>query len=102
MRQSIPNVLAASASSEYDASPAKFAAPTFADEVRALRESLGLSQVEFAQMYDIPVSNLRNWEQTSRKTYPDSAARLLISMIKLDPKKVAELVELGRQTKPAG
>ena len=65
------------------------------DEVRALRERLKLSQVDFARRYNIPIGNLQNWEQASRGTRPDAAARLLIKMIKADPERVAEIVSLA-------
>lgn len=66
--------------------------PTFAEEVKTIRLSLGLSQEAFCQRYRIPIANLRNWEQAGRKVQPGTAARLLIEMIKVDPERVAQIV----------
>jgi putative transcriptional regulator len=66
---------------------------SLSDELRSLRLRLRLTQEEFADRYAIPIGNLQNWEQASRSTRPDAAARLLIKMIKADPDRVAALVE---------
>lgn len=70
----------------------------FAEEVRALRASLSLTQEGFCERYHIPISNLRNWEQANRNVVPDAAARLLIAMIKVDPSRVAKLVARTRES----
>lgn len=74
----------------------------FGEEVRALRESLDLTQESFCKKFNIPLANLRNWEQRGRSTVPDSASRLLIGMIKVDPKRVEELVAktMARESGP--
>ena len=48
-----------------------------ADAVRAIRDSTGLSQWDFAHRFDIPIRALQNWEQGI--TLPDftGIARLL-------------------------
>jgi DNA-binding transcriptional regulator YiaG len=71
------------------------------EEVQILRRRLGLSQVAFSETYDIPLGTLQNWEQAGRRTRPDAAARLLIKMIKEEPKEVAELVRRTRKISPA-
>lgn len=69
---------------------------SFSQEVRQLRAKLGLTQEEFADRYQIPLSNLRNWEQESKGVVPDTAARLLIGMIAVEPERVANLVRKAR------
>ncbi len=58
--------------------------------VKRLRESLGLTQDEFAGRYRIPVGTLRDWEQ--RRKRPDAPARAYLEVIARDPKQVAELL----------
>lgn len=64
----------------------------FSDEVRELRTRLRLTQEEFCARYNVPIGNLRNWEQKGRVTSPDTASRLLIAMISVDPEQVATLI----------
>lgn len=65
---------------------------SFAEQVKLLRQQLSLTQEEFAQRFGIPSANVKNWEQPARGTRPDTAARLLISMIKEDAEAVAALI----------
>ncbi len=74
--------------------------PRFGDEVKALRARLGLTQREFAGRYGIPVGNLRNWEQDARVASPDTASRLLVSLISVDPERTAALVARTRDRAP--
>lgn len=73
-------------------------APTqeFADQVRQLRQQLGLSVDEFCARYDIPTAEVITAE-LSRCVKPSFKMRLLIKMIKADPKRVAEIVERARK-----
>lgn len=71
---------------------ADYAEPTFSEEVRELRHRLQLTQEAFCQRFGIPLANLRNWEQPGRSTKPDTAARLLIAMIAVDPERVAAII----------
>jgi putative transcriptional regulator len=57
--------------------------------IARLRRKLGLSQVQFANRYRIPLSTLRQWEQGTRE--PDTATRLLIAVIAEDPALVASV-----------
>lgn len=52
-------------------------------DVRAIRASTGLSQVKFAELLDIEVATLRNWEQGRR--VPTGPARALLRAIQNDP-----------------
>ena len=38
--------------------------------IKEIRESTGMSQKEFAQMYQIPINTLRNWEQGTNSPAP--------------------------------
>jgi putative transcriptional regulator len=58
--------------------------------VKRLRETLGLTQEEFAERYRIPVGTLRDWEQ--RRKRPDAPARAYLEVISRDPERVAELL----------
>ena len=48
-------------------------------DVRAIRESLGMSQSEFAEAYRIPLATLKGWEQGRRS--PDATAAAYLSVI---------------------
>ena len=53
---------------------------------REIREGLGLTQREFARMFQIALGTLRDWEQGSRR--PDSAARAYLRVIERMPNEV--------------
>lgn len=55
-------------------------------DVRDVRESLGMSQAQFAEFLDISKRTLEKWEQGSRS--PVGAARTLLRVIQHDPKLV--------------
>jgi putative transcriptional regulator len=57
-------------------------------DVRAIRAVTGLSQTKFAELLDIEVATLRNWEQGRRE--PTGAARALLRAIGNDPVAVIE------------
>lgn len=48
-------------------------------DVRAIRESLGMSQSEFAEAYRIPLATLKGWEQGRRS--PDATAAAYLNVI---------------------
>lgn len=54
--------------------------------VRAVRESLNLTQEEFALRFGFNLSTLRGWEQGRR--HPDGTARVLLKVIQNDPAAV--------------
>ena len=70
-----------------DAQLARMRRPTM---VKRLRIELGLSQVEFAERFHIPVGTLRDWEQ--RRYEPDSAAQAYLKVIADDPARVARVL----------
>lgn len=55
-------------------------------DVRAIRALTGLSQAKFAELLDIEVATLRNWEQGRRE--PTGPARALLRAIRNDPMAV--------------
>ena len=57
-----------------------------AASVREIRESLELSQGQFASIIHVSIKTLRNWEQGIRT--PDGAAAALLTAIRNDPKHV--------------
>jgi len=57
-------------------------------DVKAIRESLGLTQVAFAKRFHIPVTTVRDWEQ--RRRNPDQAACAFLRVIAKTPRTVAK------------
>ena len=57
-------------------------------DVKAVRESLGTSQSEFALMIGVSVSTLQNWEQGRRQ--PEGPARALLKIASKNPRAVAK------------
>jgi len=58
--------------------------------VKALRQRLSMTQVEFADAYSIPVGTLRDWEQ--RRSTPDAPAQALLRAIERDPETMRRLL----------
>lgn len=52
-------------------------------EVKAIRESLGVSQEKFALILGVSKRTLENWEQGRR--HPTGAARSLLRIVEADP-----------------
>jgi putative transcriptional regulator len=59
-------------------------------DVKAIRQSLRMSQQRFASAFRIPLPTLKNWEQGRR--YPDAPAAAYLLAIKRRPKEVMEAV----------
>lgn len=60
-------------------------------DVRELRESLSMSQPEFALKFGINLGTLRQWEQHRKQ--PDQAARVLLAVIKHNPEIVMRAMD---------
>lgn len=60
--------------------------PPLPDDVRAIRQRLGLSQEQFAARYGFSVETIRNYEQGHRK--PQGPARVLLKVIANEPDAV--------------
>ncbi|HSK80512.1 MAG TPA: helix-turn-helix domain-containing protein [Thermoanaerobaculia bacterium] len=58
--------------------------------VKALRQRLGMTQVEFAEAFRLPVSTLRDWEQ--HRSTPDAPARALLRAIGREPETMRRLL----------
>ena len=58
------------------------------DDIKAVRQRLGKSQVEFALLIGVSPATLRNWEQ-GRRT-PEGPARALLKVAAAHPRAVAE------------
>lgn len=56
-------------------------------DVKAIRQRLGKSQSEFAQMIGVSVATLQNWEQGRRR--PEGPARALLKVAAENPEAVA-------------
>jgi DNA-binding transcriptional regulator YiaG len=59
-------------------------------DAKAVRESLSLSQAEFAIRFGLELDTIQNWEQ-SRNT-PDPAAKLLLGIIQASPEIVERVL----------
>jgi putative transcriptional regulator len=58
--------------------------------VKVLRQRLGMTQVEFAEAFGLPVSTLRDWEQ--HRSTPDAPARALLRAIQREPETMQRLL----------
>jgi putative transcriptional regulator len=62
------------------------------EELKALRASLKMSQRQFSETFGFALASVQTWESPAKNGNPDTAARLLLDMIKLDATSVANLV----------
>lgn len=62
-------------------------------DVRAIRRGLHMSQHEFADAYQIPLSTLKNWEQGRRA--PDAPAAAYLQAIARRPQVIREALQHG-------
>ncbi len=67
-----------------------------AEDVRAIRQRLGLSQQQFAARYGFSVETIRNYEQGHRR--PAGPARVLLKAIAAEPDAVTRALLRGRAT----
>jgi putative transcriptional regulator len=58
--------------------------------VKWLRQRLGMTQVQFAAAFHLPITTLRDWEQ--HRSTPDAPARALLLAIERDPKAMRRLL----------
>lgn len=65
-----------------------------ADEIRAIRHRLSVSQQVFAEMLHVSASTVRSWEQGSRE--PDGPTRRLLQVADTAPEALADAV-FGRR-----
>lgn len=58
--------------------------------VKVIRERLGMTQVEFAEAFHLPITTLRDWEQ--HRSTPDAPARALLLAIERGPEIMRRLL----------
>lgn len=58
--------------------------------VKVVRQQLGMTQVEFADAFHLPITTLRDWEQ--HRSVPDAPARALLLAIERNPKVMRKLL----------
>lgn len=71
-------------------SPEDLAKMSRVSRVKVLRQRLGMTQVEFADAFGLPVSTLRDWEQS--RSIPDAPARALLLAIEREPETMRRLL----------
>ncbi|KAF3977662.1 MAG: helix-turn-helix domain-containing protein [Methylococcales symbiont of Iophon sp. n. MRB-2018] len=59
--------------------------------VKAIRETTGMSQQKFCATFGISVGTLRNWEQGLRS--PRGTARVLLQVVKHNPAAIIEAIQ---------
>ena len=79
--------IARAVADDHDAAPLLTDAEATAVMARMVRKRLGLSQLEFAGRYHVPINMLRDWEQNRRQ--PDAAALAYLRVIAREPDMVA-------------
>jgi DNA-binding transcriptional regulator YiaG len=62
--------------------------PSATVDVKAIRETMEMSQEQFALEFGLEVATVRNWEQG--RSEPDTAARNYLATIAHDPKAVRQ------------
>lgn len=54
-----------------------------ADEIQGIRKTLGVSQSVFAQLLNVSISSVRQWEQSIRR--PSGSTMVLLELLKREP-----------------
>ena len=78
--------IAAEVASNPDAAPILDDAATASALAKLIRQRLGISQIEFAARFRVPVGTLRDWEQGRKK--PDAPALAYLRVIAREPEAV--------------
>lgn len=64
-------------------------------DIKKMRDSLCITQLDFAEKYGIPLLTLQNWEQERRR--PDVVANIFLHLIESNPDGIAK--EIANQRK---
>lgn len=64
--------------------------PPSPEEIRDIRRSLKLTQIEFAHRFGFDLTSVRNWEQD--RAQPDRIKALFLKMIQVDAQAVDDLI----------
>ncbi len=59
-------------------------------DVSALRQRVGMTQIQFAARFGFSVATLRHWERGDRK--PNGPALVLLNVIERDPKAILKVL----------
>ena len=62
-------------------------------EVKAIREKLSLTQVQFATMFHLSLATIQAWEQG--QSLPDPVARTLLRVIERNPEAVKDALAVA-------
>ena len=73
--------------------PEQLAGMRRVSRVKVLRQRLGMTQMQFADAFHLPITTLRDWEQ--RRSTPDAPARALLLAIERDPEVMRRLLAEG-------
>lgn len=73
---------------DFDVSAAGLERAQMGRRIRMIRSRLGLSQTEFAELYGIPVANIRQYE--IGRTMPPPAVRSYLTVIEMEPEVAAK------------
>lgn len=71
-------------------SPEQLAKMRRVSRVKVLRQRMGMTQVQFAEAFGLPISTLRDWEQN--RCVPDAPARALLRAIEREPETMRRLL----------
>jgi putative transcriptional regulator len=83
----------AAAASDTDAqplTPGQLSRMRRVSRVKVLRQRLGMTQMQFADAFHLPITTLRDWEQ--HRSTPDAPARALLMAIERDPDVMRRLL----------
>lgn len=75
-----------------------------AEDIRAVRERSGLTQMQFAETFGIGLGTLQKWERGERR--PSGAAKSLLRVMQVDLASVVKALDIpsahrGRRARPA-
>jgi putative transcriptional regulator len=87
-QQIIEDLRVAAVTTEKEARLRSAARRTRSVNVRAIRRSFGLTQIEFARFFGFTMARIRDWEQ--RRCHPDGALRAYLIVIDRNPCAVIE------------
>lgn len=93
-----------STSSRFDGNGCLLTPSVTADQIKKVRQDLGMTQEAFAKEFNIPLGTLRDWEQGARKSrasqfFADTLARLS-SARKVDTEGVQPSINQPGQLTP--
>ena len=75
--------------------PARWKAPN-ANEIKQIREGLGLTQEQFSARYGLSLVSLRKWEQN--RATPEQAAIMVLRMIEVSPEVTGSILDKARES----